>query len=134
MNALGEWAVKTGGTRSIEHHNDSKSVANVHSAISCDATDGKVGVIPYYAAVSSSGDARETLFGHYAEELAPRFIFSNAGNAFAIREVPKSVEASVKDWPMTSVDVAKEVSFLCTPAASQAISPLCGRWWEDPES
>lgn len=94
---------------------------------------GGVRTIPFYAAVGSSKGALESLFRHYAVELAPRgiavnlvcpgMVLTDAIDAFPEKE--ERVKAAIDGTPTgkltTCEEVADLVSFLCEPAASQII-------------
>ena len=96
-------------------------------------SSGGTRVIPYYTAVGSSKGAVESLFRHYAFELAPRgisvnmvcpgMVLTDAVNAFPDRD--NRIEAATKSTPTgrltTPGDVAELVTFLCLPAAAQIV-------------
>jgi enoyl-[acyl-carrier protein] reductase III len=94
---------------------------------------GGVRVVPYYAAVGSSKGALESLFRHYASELAPRgiavnlvcpgLVLTDALDAFPDREarLKKTIEATPTGRLTTPEDVAQAVSFLVSPASAQII-------------
>ena len=94
---------------------------------------GGVRVVPFYAAVGSSKGALESLFRHYASELAPKgiavnlvcpgLVLTEAVDAFPEREarVKKAIDATPTGRLTTPEDVALVIQFLCTPAASQII-------------
>jgi enoyl-[acyl-carrier protein] reductase III len=94
---------------------------------------GGTRVIPYYAAVGSSKGALESLFRHYAYELAPKgiavnlicpgLVLTDAVDAFPDREarIEKSKSATPSGELVVPEDVAETVSFLCEPRAAQII-------------
>jgi enoyl-[acyl-carrier protein] reductase III len=94
---------------------------------------GGVRVVPYYAAVGSSKGALESLFRHYASELAPRgiavnlvcpgLVLTDSLDAFPDREarLKKTIEATPTGRLTTPEDVAQVVSFLVSPASAQVI-------------
>ena len=96
-------------------------------------SSGGTHVIPYYAAVGSSKGALESLFRHYAAELAPRkiavnlvcpgMVMTEAIEAFPDRN--ERVENCLRDTPtrkLTEADeVADLVSFLATSRAGSQI-------------
>jgi NAD(P)-dependent dehydrogenase (short-subunit alcohol dehydrogenase family) len=94
---------------------------------------GGLRVIPYYAAVGASKGALESLFRHYASELAPKgiavnmvcpgLVLTNALDAFPDRDarVRRSIEATPTGRLTTPEDVAQVVSFLVSPASAQVI-------------
>lgn len=94
---------------------------------------GSTRVIPYYAAVGASKGALESLFRHYAAELAPRGISVNCvcpglvrtGAIDAFPDGETRIEKTLGETPTgrltTPEDVAQVVAFLCGPAAGQII-------------
>ncbi len=96
-------------------------------------SSGGVRVIPFYAAVGSSKGAMESLFRHYAAELAPKgiavncvcpgLVLTDAVEAFPDKEtrLQKTVDATPSGRLTTPEDVAQVVGFLCQPAAAQII-------------
>lgn len=96
-------------------------------------SSGGTRVIPFYAAVGSSKGALESLFRHYAYELAPKgiavnlvcpgLVLTDAIDAFPDREarVEKAVAATPSGALVVPEDVAETVSFLCEPQTSQIV-------------
>lgn len=96
-------------------------------------SSGGTRVIPYYAAVGSSKGALESLFRHYAYELAPKgvavnlvcpgLVLTEAIDAFPDREarVEKAKGATPTGELVVPEDVAEVVSFLCEPQAAQIV-------------
>ncbi len=96
-------------------------------------SSGGTRVIPYYAAVGSSKGALESLFRHYAFELAPKgigvnlvcpgLVLTDAVDAFPDREarVEKTKNATPTGTLVTPEDVAETIAFLCEPRSSQII-------------
>lgn len=96
-------------------------------------SSGGTRVIPYYAAVGSSKGALESLFRHYAFELAPQgisvncvcpgLVLTDAVEAFPDKEnrLNKTMDATPTGRLTTPEDVAHLVSFLCLPESSQII-------------
>lgn len=96
-------------------------------------SSGGVRVIPYYAAVGASKGAMESLFRHYAAELAPQgiavncvcpgLVLTDAVEAFPDKDarLNKTIEATPSGRLTTPEDVSQVVAFLCSPAASQII-------------
>lgn len=96
-------------------------------------SSGGTRVIPFYAAVGASKGALESLFRHYASELAPKgiavncvcpgLVLTDAVDAFPDREsrVQKTLDSTPSGRLTTPEDVANVIAFLCTPAASQII-------------
>jgi NAD(P)-dependent dehydrogenase (short-subunit alcohol dehydrogenase family) len=94
---------------------------------------GGVRVVPYYAAVGSSKAALESLFRHYASELAPKgiavnlvcpgLVLTDALDAFPDRDarLKRSIEATPTGRLTTPEDVAQVVTFLVSLASSQII-------------
>lgn len=94
---------------------------------------GGTRVVPYYAAVGSSKGALESLFRHYASELAPKgisvnlvcpgLVLTDAVDAFPERDarIQKAIEITPTGRLTTPEDVADVVKFLCSPAAAQII-------------
>jgi enoyl-[acyl-carrier protein] reductase III len=94
---------------------------------------GGVRVVQYYAAVGSSKGALESLFRHYASELAPKgivvnlvcpgLVLTDALDAFPDREarLNRNIEATPTGRLTTPEDVAQVVSFLVSPASAQII-------------
>lgn len=96
-------------------------------------SSGGTRVIPYYTAVGSSKGALESLFRHYAAELAPEgiavnmvcpgLVLTDAVEAFPDKDArtQKTVDATPSGRLTTPEDVAGVVNFLMSPAASQII-------------
>jgi enoyl-[acyl-carrier protein] reductase III len=96
-------------------------------------SSGGTKVIPYYAAVGSSKGALESLFRHYAYELAPKGIIVNcvcpglvltdAIDAFPDREarIEKTKAATPSGSLIVPEEVANVISFLCQPEASNIV-------------
>lgn len=96
-------------------------------------SSGGTRVIPYYAAVGSSKGALESLFRHYAYELAPRgigvnlvcpgLVMTDAVDAFPDREarVEKTKNATPTGILVTPEDVAETVAFLCDSRSHQIV-------------
>lgn len=96
-------------------------------------SSGGTRVIPYYAAVGSSKGALESLFRHYAFELAPKgigvnlvcpgLVLTEAVDAFPDREarIDKTKNATPTGELVTPEVVADTVSFLCEPKSHQII-------------
>ncbi len=96
-------------------------------------SSGGTRVIPYYAAVGSSKGALESLFRHYAYELAPigvnvnlvcpGLVLTDAVDAFPDRDarVEKAKGATPTGELVTPIEVADAVSFLCSNHASQIV-------------
>ncbi len=96
-------------------------------------SSGATRVIPFYSAVGASKGAMESLFRHYAQELAgqgigtnlvcPGLVLTSAVEAFPDREarIRKTIEATPSGRLTTPDDVAGVVSFLCSPAAAQIV-------------
>ncbi|MEZ4741434.1 MAG: SDR family oxidoreductase [Bdellovibrionota bacterium] len=97
-------------------------------------SNGGTHVIPYYAAVGSSKGALESLFRHYARELAerdisvnlvcPGMVMTDAVDAFPDKEnrIQKAIEGTPTGRLTTVQDVGELVHFLCTsPVASQLV-------------
>lgn len=96
-------------------------------------SSGGTRVIPFYAAVGSSKGALESLFRHYAQELAPRgvgvnlvcpgLVLTDAIDAFPDREarIEKARSATPTGELVVPEDVAEAVSFLCEPHSKQII-------------
>ncbi len=96
-------------------------------------SSGGTRVIPYYAAVGSSKGALESLFRHYAFELAPEgiavnlvcpgLVLTEAVEAFPDKEIriDKAKGATPVGELTTPETVAEAISFLCSPSASQII-------------
>lgn len=96
-------------------------------------SSGGTRVIPYYAAVGSSKGALESLFRHYAFELAPLgiavncvcpgLVLTDAIEAFPDKEnrLNKTLDATPTGKLTTPEDVAHLVQFLCLPQTSQMI-------------
>lgn len=97
-------------------------------------SQGATRTIPYYAAVGSSKGALDSLFRHFAVELAPRgisvnlvcpgMVMTDAVEAFPDRE--DRIAACIDGTPTAKIttceDVAEVVAFLCTSrAAAQMI-------------
>jgi enoyl-[acyl-carrier protein] reductase III len=90
-------------------------------------------VIPYYSAIGSSKGALESLFRHYAQELAPRgiavncvcpgLVLTDAIDAFPDKEarIQKAVDATPTAHLTTPEDIAELISFLCSPVSSQIV-------------
>lgn len=96
-------------------------------------SSGGVRVIPYYTAVGASKGALESLFRHYAYELAPQgiavnlvcpgLVLTEAVDAFPDKEnrIQKSTEATPTKELTTPEDVAYLIEFLCLPTTRQII-------------
>jgi enoyl-[acyl-carrier protein] reductase III len=96
-------------------------------------SSGGTRVIPYYAAVGSSKGALESLFRHYAFELAPQgiavnlvcpgLVLTDAVDAFPDRDarIEKAKAATPTAELVVPEDVAETIVFLCEPQASQII-------------
>lgn len=96
-------------------------------------SSGGVRAIPYYAAVGASKGALESLFRHYAFELAskgisvncvcPGLVLTDAVEVFPDKEtrLDKTIEGTPSGRLTTCEDVAQVVSFLCSPGAAQII-------------
>lgn len=96
-------------------------------------SSGGTRVIPFYSAVGASKGAMESLFRHYASELAPQgiavncvcpgLVLTDAVEAFPDKDarLAKTIESTPTGQLTTPEDVARVVAFLCTPAASQII-------------
>lgn len=96
-------------------------------------SSGGTRVIPFYAAVGASKGAMESLFRHYASELAPRkiavncicpgLVLTDAVEAFPDKEarLEKTLLATPSGRFTTVEEVAGIVSFLCSQHASQII-------------
>lgn len=96
-------------------------------------SSGGTRVIPYYAAVGSSKGALESLFRHYAFELAPQgiavnlvcpgLVLTDAVDAFPDKEnrLKKTTDATPTGKLTTPEDVAHMVHFLCLPQSGQMI-------------
>jgi enoyl-[acyl-carrier protein] reductase III len=96
-------------------------------------SSGGTRVIPFYAAVGSSKGAMESLFRHYASELAPQgiavnlvcpgLVLTDAVEAFPDKDtrLQKTMDATPSGRLTTPEDVAQVVSFLCSPVAGQII-------------
>lgn len=96
-------------------------------------SSGGTRVIPYYAAVGSSKGALESLFRHYAFELAPQgiavnlvcpgLVLTDAVDAFPDKEmrIDKTKGATPVGELTTPENIAEAISFLCSPSASQII-------------
>lgn len=96
-------------------------------------SSGGTRVIPYYSAVGSSKGALESLFRHYASELAPQgiavnlvcpgLVLTEAVEAFPDKEsrTQKTIDATPSGRLTTPEDVSQVVQFLVSPAASQII-------------
>jgi len=96
-------------------------------------SSGGTRVIPYYAAVGSSKGALESLFRHYAVELAskgisvncvcPGLVVTDAVEAFPDKE--RRIEVATRQTPSgkltTPEAVAELVGFLCSEPAAQII-------------
>lgn len=94
---------------------------------------GGTRVIPYYAAVGASKGALESLFRHYAHELAPRgiavncvcpgLVITDAIEAFPDKSerLDRVTSATPTGRLTTPEDVAKLVGFLCGPMAAQIV-------------
>lgn len=89
-------------------------------------SNGGTHVIPYYAAVGSSKGALESLFRHYAKELAarsisvnlvcPGMVLTEAVDAFPDKDsrIQKAIEGTPSGRLTTDEDVSELVNFLCT--------------------
>ncbi|MFZ4402698.1 MAG: SDR family oxidoreductase [Pseudobdellovibrionaceae bacterium] len=96
-------------------------------------SSGGTRVIPYYAAVGSSKGALESLFRHYASELAPKgiavncvcpgLVLTDAVEAFPDKDsrTDKTIQATPSGQLTTPEDVANVVSFLCDKRSSQIV-------------
>ena len=96
-------------------------------------SSGGTRVIPYYSAVGSSKGALESLFRHYAFELAPQginvnmvcpgLVLTDAVDAFPDRDsrTQKTIDATPSGRLTTPEDVADVVTFLISPLANQII-------------
>jgi enoyl-[acyl-carrier protein] reductase III len=96
-------------------------------------SSGGTRVIPFYTAVGSSKGALESLFRHYAAELAPQgiavnmvcpgLVLTDAVEAFPDKDArtQKTIDATPSGRLTTPEDVAGVVNFLMSPAASQII-------------
>jgi enoyl-[acyl-carrier protein] reductase III len=94
---------------------------------------GGTRVIPFYAAVGSSKGALESLFRHYAAELAPKgitvnlvcpgLVLTDAIEAFPEKEarLQRVTEGTPSGRMTTPEDVAHMVNFLCHPLSSQIV-------------
>lgn len=94
---------------------------------------GGVRALPTYSAVGASKGALESLFRHYAVELAPRGITVNLVSPGTVRtealdampETEERIAAAERRTPTgrlaTPEDVAGVVLFLCTDAAAQIV-------------
>lgn len=96
-------------------------------------SSGGTRVIPYYAAVGTSKGALESLFRHYAFELAPKgiavnlvcpgLVLTDAVDHFPEKDerVKRTTDATPTGRLTEPADVAHLVSFLCGPLAGQII-------------
>ncbi len=96
-------------------------------------SSGGTRVLPHYAAVGASKGALESLFRHYAVELAPRgiavnlvspgMVMTDAVEAFPDSEarVQKSLSETPSGKLTSAAQVGSLVAFLCSEAASQII-------------
>ncbi|MBP7845122.1 MAG: SDR family oxidoreductase [Proteobacteria bacterium] len=96
-------------------------------------SSGGTRVIPFYAAVGSSKGALESLFRHYASELAPKgisvnlvcpgLVMTDAVEAFPDKEtrLQKVLDATPTAHITTPEDVAHLVNFLCHPLSKQIV-------------
>jgi len=96
-------------------------------------SSGGTKVIPYYAAVGSSKGALESLFRHYAYELAPQgiavncvcpgLVLTEAIDAFPDREarIEKTKAATPSGSLVVPEEVANVIAFLCQPEADNII-------------
>lgn len=96
-------------------------------------SSGGTRVIPFYTAVGASKGALESLFRHYASELAPAGIAVNCVcpglvETDAVQAFPDKdsrVERTTKMTPTgkltTPQDVAEVIHFLCTSSAAQIV-------------
>jgi enoyl-[acyl-carrier protein] reductase III len=96
-------------------------------------SNGGTHVIPYYAAVGSSKGALESLFRHYAKELAeksiavnlvcPGMVLTDAVEAFPDKEtrIQKATEGTPSGRLTTEEDVGELVNFLCTSKVAAQI-------------
>lgn len=94
---------------------------------------GGVRTIPHYAAIGASKGAIESLFRHYAQELAPRgiavnmvcpgMVMTDAAQAFPELEqrLNKTLEATPTGQLTTPEQVAGMVHFLCQKQAAQIV-------------
>jgi enoyl-[acyl-carrier protein] reductase III len=94
---------------------------------------GGVRTIPHYAAIGASKGALESLFRHYAQELAPRgisvnlvcpgMVMTDAAQAFPGLEL--RLEQTLVATPTARLTAPEEVAdlvhFLCQKSASQII-------------
>ena len=96
-------------------------------------SSGGTRVIPYYAAVGASKGAMESLFRHYAAELAPKginvnmvcpgLVLTDAVDAFPDKEerLDKVLKATPSGKLCTPEDVASVVEFLCSAESAQIV-------------
>jgi len=96
-------------------------------------SSGGTRVIPYYAAVGASKGALESLFRHYAAELAPKgiavnlvcpgLVLTDAVEAFPDKDVrlQRTTDATPSGQLTKPEDVAQLVLFLASPSASQIV-------------
>jgi enoyl-[acyl-carrier protein] reductase III len=96
-------------------------------------SSGGTRVIPYYAAVGASKGALESLFRHYAYELAPRgiavnsvcpgLVLTDAIDAFPDTEqrTQKALQTTPTGRLTTPEDVAHVVQFLCHELSAQIV-------------
>jgi enoyl-[acyl-carrier protein] reductase III len=96
-------------------------------------SSGGTRVIPFYTAVGSSKGALESLFRHYAYELAPLgiavnlvcpgLVLTEAVDAFPDKEnrIQKSIDATPTKELTRPEDVAYVIEFLCLPTTRQII-------------
>lgn len=96
-------------------------------------SSGSTRVIPYYAAVGSSKGALESLFRHYAFELAPQgiavncicpgLVLTDAVDAFPDKDtrLQKTIDATPSGRLTTPEDVAEIALFLASPIAAQIV-------------
>ena len=96
---------------------------------------GAKGVIDYYTAVGASKGALESLFRHYAKELAPEGIYVNlvcpgmiltdASQAFPNRE--ERIEKTLKETPSTRMTTVEEVADLVSYLLSDGSKNIIGQ-------
>jgi enoyl-[acyl-carrier protein] reductase III len=96
-------------------------------------SNGGTHVIPFYTAVGSSKGALESLFRHYAKELAeksiavnlvcPGMVLTDAVEAFPDKEnrIEKAIAGTPSGRLTTDEDVGELVNFLCTSAVAAQI-------------
>lgn len=96
-------------------------------------SSGGTRVIPFYAAVGSSKGALESLFRHYAAELAPKginvnmvcpgLVLTDAVEAFPDKDerLDRVLKATPSGKLCTPEDVAGVVDFLCSSESAQIV-------------